>query len=97
MKTNFAQPGLLEFFQGFANGNRQKILFLVFTDKKAHTVGEVASRVGLAQSTTSAHLNQMKRAGILVSEKQNKEVYYSVNKSRISDFLKIIENWLSCC
>ncbi|GAA6133822.1 hypothetical protein NBRC116188_06110 [Oceaniserpentilla sp. 4NH20-0058] len=87
---------LLAFFRGLANENRQKILFSVFIDKQPHTVGEVAERIGLAQSTTSMHLTQMKQAGILSSEKINKEVFYRVNKNRIAEYLNLVQNWLSC-
>ncbi len=91
------QDELLDFFRGLANENRQKIIFAIFVDKDEHTVGEIASALGLAPSTTSTHLAQLKRAGILVSEKRNKEVYYKINKERIELFVEYIGNWLTCC
>lgn len=95
LKNN--DDALLDFFRGLANENRQNILFSIFTDKNEHTVGEIAEKMGLAQSTTSAHLSQLKRVGALTSEKRNKEVFYKVNKNRIAEFLKVVEHWLNCC
>lgn len=87
----------LQFCKGLANNNRQQILFSVFTDKQEHTVSEVANNVGIAQSTASEHLSLLKRAGVLVSEKRDREVYYMVNKDKIRQFVDLIEEWLTCC
>ncbi len=87
----------LQFCKALANNNRQQILFSVFTDKQEHTVGEVANKVGIAQSTASEHLSLLKRAGVLVSEKRDREVYYMVNKDKIRQFVDLIEEWLTCC
>ena len=97
MPTSQTDTALLQFFCGLANENRQKILFSIFIDKQEHTVGEIAQRMGLAPSTTSTHLTQLKRAGILTSEKRNKEVYYSVNKASLQTFLQQVQTWLTCC
>lgn len=88
---------LLSFCKSLANENRQDILFSVFTDKQAHTVGEIAERIGIAPSTASEHLTLLKNAGVLVSEKRHKEVYYSVNKDAIKELVKYIQHWLTCC
>lgn len=87
----------LKFCKGLANANRQHILFSVFTDKQEHTVGEIADKVGIAKSTASEHLTILKDAGVLVSEKRDREVYYQVNKTVIREYINLIENWLTCC
>lgn len=92
-----ASDALLEFSKALANEKRQQILLGIFTDKREHTVGEIAERVGIAPSTTSEHLAILKRAGVLVSEKRQKEVYYRVNKARVRELLAVIQHWLACC
>lgn len=87
----------LQFCKGLANANRQQILFSVFVDKQEHTVGEIAEKVGIANSTASEHLAILKSAGVLVSEKRDREVYYRVNKERIREYVTLIETWLTCC
>lgn len=87
----------LRFCKGLANVNRQHILFSVFVDKQEHTVGEVAGKVGIASSTASEHLTILKNAGVLLSEKRDREVYYRVNKAAIREYVRVIETWLECC
>jgi DNA-binding transcriptional ArsR family regulator len=69
----------------------------VFVDKQEHTVGEIAQKVGIANSTASEHLTILKNAGVLVSEKRDREVYYQVNKDVIREYVTLIETWLTCC
>ena len=45
------------------------------------TVSDVVEHIKLTQPTISYHLNEMKRNGIVRSEKRGKEVYYSLNSS----------------
>ena len=88
---------LLDFFKGLANETRQEILFRVLSDKKPHTVGEVAQSVGIAQSTASEHLAHLKRSGVVLSEKKNREVFYRINKDNISKQISYLSHWLTCC
>lgn len=92
-----SQEDFLRFCKGLTNANRQNILFAVFSDKEEHTVSEVSQRTKLAKSTTSEHLTMMKNAGILLSQKREREVYYRVDKRKIREYLALIENWLTCC
>lgn len=45
-------------------------------------VGAIAEHLGMAQSATSQHLNHMRRAGLLRSERRGKEVWYSIADRR---------------
>ncbi|MBE2223877.1 MAG: helix-turn-helix transcriptional regulator [Anaerolineae bacterium] len=97
MQTETTYEEFLQFCKGLANANRQHILFAVFVDKQEHTVGEIAEKVGIANSTASEHLSILKSAGILQSEKRDREVYYMVNKDKIREYIILIEVWLTCC
>ena len=92
-----ANDPLLGFARALANEKRQQILLGIFTDKQEHTVGDIAERMGIAQSTASEHLAILKRAGVLVAEKRQKEVYYRVDKARVRELLAVIQHWLACC
>ena len=92
-----AQIDLLDVFRALANENRQEILFRVFSDKKAHSVGEIADRMGIAQSTASEHLTILRKAGILQSEKVDRQVLYTVNKQSVNEVLSMLQHWLTCC
>lgn len=88
---------LLELFKSLASEKRIELMFTVFGDKQEHTVGEVAERLQIANSTASAHLAILRRAGILLAEKRAREVYFRVNKDAVQSLVRHLEHWLTCC
>jgi len=56
-------------------------IYKFLREKGKKTVSEVVEVVGLTQPTVSYHLKSMKEAGILLSERSGKEVYYYVNEA----------------
>ncbi len=88
---------LIDFFKALANEKRQQMLTEVFLDGLPHSVTEVADHVELAMSTTSAHLNILKRANILSSEKIGKDVFYQGNREYLSRVFKTLADKFSCC
>ena len=64
-----------------------------------HTTGElpvceITNYLGIAQATTSQHLNQMRRVGLLKAERRGKAVWYSITDNRPISLLNCICN---CC
>ena len=49
-------------------------------------VGQIFSRAGLSQSTISAHLATLQRAGLLTSKRLGQWVYYQRNETVIDEF-----------
>lgn len=45
-------------------------------------VCEIANYLGIAQSATSQHLNQLRLMGLIQSERRGKEVWYSIADRR---------------
>ncbi len=87
----------LAFIKALASEPRMKIL-LLFTDGQERTVNEIRDAIDLSQSNTSEHLNLMKRAGILDSNKQGKEVYYRPDRQKILQHLETVGALLrDCC
>ncbi|KAA0965658.1 winged helix-turn-helix transcriptional regulator [Sporosarcina sp. ANT_H38] len=85
------------FFKGLANEKRQAII-LLFLNKNEVTVNQVAELIGIGQSTASEQLSMLKKAGILNSKKEGKEVLYSPNKNNIVRILQDINSILmKCC
>ncbi len=90
-------PELFEFIKAIASESRMNIL-LLFLDGEERTVNQIAEAVGLSQSATSEQLGLMKRAGVLMSEKQGKEVYYRPDRARVIRSLETLSTLLkSCC
>ncbi|MBP7829575.1 MAG: helix-turn-helix transcriptional regulator [Kiritimatiellae bacterium] len=53
-------------------------------------VRRIAEWLGLPHAATSQHLNQMKRVGLLESERRGKEVWYRIADRRCITILKCI-------
>jgi DNA-binding transcriptional ArsR family regulator len=86
-----------DFLKAFGNEKRQEIFLSIFADGKEHNITEVAGRVGIAQSTASEHLAILKRAGILISRKIEKEVFYHLDRRGILARIEEIKSYLTCC
>jgi len=66
---------------------RQQILALIDSEKKI-TVTEIYVRLRLEQSVASQHLAILRRAGIVVTQRDGKFIYYTVNHKRIQEMDK---------
>ncbi|MEP6711119.1 MAG: metalloregulator ArsR/SmtB family transcription factor [Ferruginibacter sp.] len=70
---------------------RQQILSLIETEKKI-TVTEIYVRMRLEQSVASQHLAILRRAGIVVTQRDGKFIYYTVNNKRIDEITGVVED-----
>lgn len=68
-------------FQALADKNRLKILELIKDTELC--VSDIAGHFNMTQPSISHHLDILKRAGLVQSEKRGREVYYSFNISTI--------------
>lgn len=70
---------------------RQQILALIETEKKI-TVTEIYVRMRLEQSVASQHLAILRRAGIVVTQRDGKFIYYTVNYKRIEEINQFVHD-----
>ncbi len=63
---------------------RQQLLKLIEEEKKI-TVTEIYVRLRLEQSVASQHLAILRKAGIVITQRDGKFIYYSVNFKRIEE------------
>ena len=79
-------------FKALSDPNRLNILnYLCCPRREKDTsanVKDVASCCDVDLSVVSRHLSALKDSGVLESEKRGKEVFYSVNGSKIADILR---------
>jgi ArsR family transcriptional regulator, zinc-responsive transcriptional repressor len=64
-----------------AHPHRLKIIDILESEKEA-PVHALVGRLALPQAATSGHLNLMRRAGLVESERRGKEVWYSLGDRR---------------
>lgn len=87
---------LQDFLKALASETRQDILFLFATGQEL-TVGQVAERAGIGQSTASENLSILKRANIVQSRREGKTVFYTPNQARILALVEQLSAYLSTC
>src|SRR3989344_4775806 len=77
----------------FSNSIRLEILELL-RDKRL-SVTELIDKTKLSQANISQHLSIMKSKGIVVSERNGKNIYYKLQNSKIIKAFDIIKEVLS--
>jgi DNA-binding transcriptional ArsR family regulator len=95
------EPGLSEavrrFLRALASESRQEMM-LLFAGGAELTVGAVAGRMGVGQSTASEQLARLRDGGILTSRRDGKTVYYRADPVTSTAVLTELQTYLaSCC
>jgi len=70
---------------------RQQILGLIDSEKKI-TVTEIYVRLRLEQSVASQHLAILRRAGIVLTQRDGKFIHYTVNYKRIEEINQFVHD-----
>ncbi len=75
--------GMVEIFKALGDENRLRIVNVLFN--KQLCVCEMEALLDMTQSNVSRHLNKLKNADIITSEKQSQWVYYRIKEQFIKD------------
>ncbi len=73
---------------------RQQIIELL-EEKQKLTVTEIYIKLRLEQSVASQHLAILRRAGVVVTSRDGKYIYYSLDKARIAEISNFVEELAS--
>src|SRR5690349_12401671 len=84
------------FLKAMASESRQELL-LLFADGGDLTVGEVAERAGIGQSTASEQLARLRRGGLLAATRAGKLVRYRADREGIAAQLSELQRYLAAC
>ena len=87
---------IVRFLKALASEKRQEIMFL-FLNRSEVTVNQVSELVEIGQSTASEQLKILKKAGLLSSRKEGKEVFYSTDRNKITELLQNLSKLLTDC
>ncbi len=68
---------------------RQQLVKLI-EEKKKITVTEIYVHLRLEQSVASQHLAILRKAGIVLTERDGKFIFYLINHKRIDEISKIV-------
>lgn len=75
-----------EVFKALNDPARREILKML--RKKDLTAGEIATRFDMTAPSISHHLDKLRRAGLVTTEKQGQYVVYSLNTTIVDDLLQ---------
>jgi len=70
---------------------RQQMIKLLDENKKM-TVTEIYVKLRLEQSVASQHLAILRRAGIVITQRDGKFIYYTINYDRVAEVNKFVED-----
>ncbi|MGL4736918.1 MAG: autorepressor SdpR family transcription factor [Cellulosilyticaceae bacterium] len=73
-------------FKALSDPTRRQILQLL--KEKDLTAGEIASYFDIAKPSISHHLNALKQAQLVLSEKQGQNVLYSLNTTTFQEAIR---------
>ena len=69
---------------------RQKIIDIL-DDSDTMTVTDIYIKLRLEQSVASQHLAILRRAGVVLTERHGKFIYYSLDNDRLSQISRLVE------
>ncbi|MGL4344217.1 MAG: autorepressor SdpR family transcription factor [Cellulosilyticaceae bacterium] len=75
-----------DLFKALSDPTRRQILQLL--KEGDMTAGEIASQFNIAKPSISHHLNALKQANLVLSEKQGQNVVYSINTTTFQEALR---------
>ena len=73
---------------------RQNIISLLEKHPKL-TVTDIYIKLRLEQSVASQHLAILRRAGVVKTERQGKYIYYSLDKERLTQISRLVDELAS--
>ena len=74
-----------DLFKALSDPSRRKIIQLL--KEGDLTAGEIADHFNMAKPSISHHLNLLKQANLVLSQKQGQNVIYSLNTTTLQDAL----------
>lgn len=77
--------GLEETFKALSDPVRREILMMLRDGKK--TAGEIAAHFQMTGATVSYHLSQLKKAELILEERQKNFIYYRLNTSVFEEMM----------
>ncbi len=70
---------------------RQRIIDLL-EESETMTVTDIYIKLRLEQSVASQHLAILRRAGVVLTERQGKFIYYSLDHDRLAQISNLVED-----
>ena len=73
------------------NHSLRKQLICMIDEKRKMTVTEIYNALKIEQPVVSQHLGILRKADIVVTDRNGKFIFYSINKKRIAEIADLVE------
>jgi DNA-binding transcriptional ArsR family regulator len=83
-----------EAFKALAHLTRLQVFFFLVRAKQEVAVGEIQEALAVPAPTLSHHLDLLRRAGLVRSRRENRHIYFSVNRELVIDLVRLLT---ACC
>ena len=81
-------------FKALAHLTRLQVFFFLVRAQGEVSAGEIQEAVEVPGPTLSHHLDQLRRAGLIESRKEERHVYYSVRRDTVTALVRVLT---ACC
>jgi len=89
-----ADDAHVEAFKAIAHLDRLDVFFFLVRAKGEVSAGAIQEAVGVPGPTLSHHLDQLRRAGLIESRKEERYIYYSVRREMVTALVRLLT---TCC
>jgi DNA-binding transcriptional ArsR family regulator len=89
-----ANDSHVEAFKALAHLTRLEVFFFLVKASREVSVGEIQEAVEIPGPTLSHHLDLLRRAGLVESRKEERYIYYSVQRERVTTLVRLLT---ACC
>jgi ArsR family transcriptional regulator len=93
-ETLVASPTHVEAFKAIAHIARLRIFFFLVSLRREAATGEIQEALGIPGPTLSHHVDILRRAELIVSRRESRFIYCSVNYGFVSDLVRLLS---ACC
>jgi DNA-binding transcriptional ArsR family regulator len=84
----------VEAFKALAHLSRLQVFFVLVRAERELSVGEIQEAVAIPGPTLSHHLDILRRAGLVESRKEERYIYHSVRRERVTTLVRLLT---ACC
>ena len=81
-------------FKALAHLTRLEVFFFLVRAHAEVSAGDIQEAVGVPGPTLSHHLDQLRRAGLVQSRKEERYIYYSVRRDTVTALVRVLT---ACC
>jgi DNA-binding transcriptional ArsR family regulator len=89
-----ADASHVEAFKALAHLTRLQVFFVLVKAGREMSVGQIQDAVEIPGPTLSHHLDGLRRAGLVESRREERYIYYSVQRERVTALVRLLT---ACC